>query len=81
VYCGKQPNGPYNFSSGPSDIVTRLTAHLKNTCRNLTADNWYTSYPLAVSLLKDKITLVGTLKKNKKKIPFEFLPNKNKEAN
>src|SRR5215510_5531487 len=73
VYCGKQPNGPYNFSSGPSDIVTRLTAHLKGTCRNLTTDNWYTSYPLAVSLLKDKITLVGTLKKNKKEIPVEFL--------
>jgi len=81
VYCGKQPNGPYNFSSGPSDIVTRLTAHMKGTCRNLTTDNWYTSYPLAVSLLKDKITLVGTLKKNKKEIPFEFLPNKNKEVN
>ena len=65
VYCGIQPNGPYNFSSGPSDIVTRLTVHMKGTCRNLTTDNWYTSYPLAVSLLKDKITLVGTLKKQK----------------
>src|SRR5215469_15705523 len=77
VYCGKQPIGPYNFSSGPSDIVTRLTAHLKGTFRNLTTDNWYTSYPLAVSLLKDKITLVGTLKE----IPVEFLPNKKKEVN
>jgi len=80
VYCGKQPNGPYNYSNGPSDIVTRLTAHLKGTCRNLTTDNWYTSYPLAVSLLKDKITLVGTLKKNKREIPVEFLPNKKKEV-
>jgi hypothetical protein len=61
VYCGKQPNGPYNFTNGPSDIVTRLTAHLKGTCCNLTTDNWYTSYPLAVSLLKGKITLDGRL--------------------
>jgi hypothetical protein len=56
----------YNFSSGPSDIVTRLTAYLIGTCPNLTTDNLLTSYPLAVSLLKDKITLLGTLKKNKK---------------
>jgi hypothetical protein len=34
-----------------------------------------------VSLLKDKITLVVTLKKNKKEIPVEFLPNKKKEVN
>jgi hypothetical protein len=54
---------------------------LKGTCRNLTTDNWYTSYPLAVSLLKDKITLVGTLKKNENEIPVEFLPNKNKKVN
>ena len=31
-----------------------------------------------MSLLQDKITLVGTSKKNKKKIPAEFLPNKQK---
>jgi hypothetical protein len=80
VYNGKQPTGLYSFSSGPSDIVTRLTAHLKSTCRNLTTDNWYTSYPLAVSLLKDKISLVGTLKKTKRKFPLNFCI-KNKEVN
>ena len=31
-----------------------------------------------MSLLQDKITLVGTLKKNKREIPAEFLPNKQK---
>ena len=30
------------------------------------------------SLLQDKITVVGTLKKNKREIPAEFLPNKQK---
>ena len=76
VYCGKQPTGPYEVSKSPADIVERLISHLKGTCRNLTTDNWYTSYTLAMSLLQDKITVVGTWKKNKKGIPAEFLPNK-----
>ena len=78
IYCGKQPTGPHEVSNSPADIVERLISHLKGTCRNLTTDNWYTSYTLAISLLQDKITLVGTLKKNKREIPAEFLPNKQK---
>ena len=78
VHCGNQPTGPHEVSNSPADIVERLISHLKGTCRNLTTDNWYTSYTLAMSLLQDKITLVGTLKKNKREIPTEFLPNKQK---
>ena len=78
VYCGKQPTGPHEASNSPGNIVERLISHLKGTCRNLTTDNWYTSYTLAMSLLQDKIILVGTLKKNKREIPAEFLPNKQK---
>ena len=78
VYCGKQPADPHEASNSPGDIVEKLISHLKGTCRNLTTDNWYTSYTLAMSLLQDKITLVGTLKKNKREIPAEFLPNKQK---
>ena len=78
VYWGKQPTGPHEVSNSPADIVERLISHLKGTCRNLTMDNWYTSYTFAMSLLRDKITLVGTLKKNKREIPAEFLPNKKK---
>ena len=78
VYCGKQPTGSHEASNSPGDIVERLISHLKGTYRNLTTDNWYTSYTLAMSLLQDKMTLVGTLKKNKREIPAEFLPNKQK---
>ena len=80
VYCGKQPTGPHEVSNSPADIVERLISHLKGTCRILTTDNnRYTSYTLAMSLLQGKITLVGTLKKNKREIPAEFLPNKQKQ--
>ena len=78
VYCGKQLTRPYEVSNSPADIVERLINYLKGTCRDLTTDNWYTSYTLAKSLLQDKITVIGTLKKKKREIPAKFLPNKQK---
>ena len=72
VYCGKQPTGPHEVSNSPADIVERLISHLKGACRNLTTDNWYTSYTLAMSLLQGKITMVGTLKITKEKFQLNF---------
>lgn len=69
VYCGQQPEGEYRKSNKPNDITQRLLQPWKGKNRNLTCDNWYTSYPLAMALLKDKITIVGTLKKIKGSCP------------
>ncbi|KAL1399592.1 hypothetical protein pipiens_008089 [Culex pipiens pipiens] len=41
--------------------------------RNVTTDNYYTSASLAASLLKNAMTLVGTLRKNKRCIPPALL--------
>lgn len=79
VYCGKQPSGPYEVSNSPEDIVKRLVKPIEYTNRNLTTDNWYTSLKLATYLLDKKITLLGTMRKNKREIPPEFLPHKNRE--
>lgn len=78
VYSGKQPAGPYQVSNSPNDIVKRLVEPIKGSNRNVTTDNWYTSVKLANELLDPpyKLTLVGTLKKNKPDIPQDFLPNK-----
>lgn len=82
VYCGQQPEGPYAVSNSPSEIVHRLVNHIEGSKRNITMDNWYTSYPLAVSLLTEKkLTCIGTLRKNKREIPPEFLPQKNRAPN
>jgi len=81
IYCGTQPDGPYNMSSKPFDIVMRLLGNVTGSNRNLTCDNWYTSYPLATELLKKQTTIVGTLRKNKKEIPADFQPHKNKAIN
>ncbi|XP_035207646.1 uncharacterized protein LOC118182410 [Stegodyphus dumicola] len=80
IYCGNQPPGPYEASNSSIDIVKRLIgAHEGSNC-NLTTDNWYTSYPLAQYLLTKGISLVGTLRKNKKEIPNEFQPSKTREV-
>lgn len=74
VYAGKQPEGPYRVDNSGLSVVNRLVQPVSGTGRNITTDNWYTSVPLAESLLRDhKLTLVGTLRKNKKEIPPEFI--------
>lgn len=73
VYDNKQPQGPYKVSNSPHDIVKRLVKPLcKSGNRNLTLDSWFTSYSLARELLSEDITVVGTVKKNKPEIPFQF---------
>lgn len=67
VYCGKQKEGsPYQMSNSPDDIVVRLVSHLHKTNRNVTTDNYYTSYCLSKRLLDIGLTTLGTLKKNKR---------------
>lgn len=72
IYAGVQPEGQFKVSNRPEDIVKRLMKPLFKSGRNLTTDNWYTSYPLAKYLLKEKITLVGTVRKDKREIPTNF---------
>lgn len=54
--------------------VKELSRPLHGTNRNITCDNWFTSVPLAKSLLQEpyKLTLVGTIRSNKREIPEEL---------
>lgn len=82
VYVGNQPDGPYKFSNSPGDVVERLSAPVSGTGRNITIDNWFTSCELAEKMLtKHKLTIVGTLRKNKRQIPPEFVSTKGRELN
>lgn len=85
LYCGKgsdsmglsQEEKKYGITT---QAVIRLCKPLYHTNRNITTDNWYTSLDL-VKVLKDNgLTLVGTIKKNKKEIPAEFQPARNRQV-
>lgn len=85
IYAGKdsdsrglEPNE--KKLSKPTQSVVRLSKPLYNTNINITADNWFSSIELTQILLKNGLTFVGTLKKNKREIPTNFLPHKDRKV-
>lgn len=79
LYVGQQPAGPFQTNNDAMSIVVRLVAPISGTSRNLTTDNWFTSVPLVEHLLRyHKLTLVGTIRKNKREIPKEFVEVKHR---
>lgn len=80
IYTGKGSDGvglsetEKNLSI-PTQAVIRLCKVIEGTNRNVTADNWFSSLDGVEELRKRNLTYVGTLKKDKRCIPVEFLPN------
>lgn len=79
IYAGKQPDGAYQVPNDAASVVKRLIKTIDKSGRNVTADNYFTSIQLANDLLTDhKLTLVGTLRKNKREIPPRLLQVKDR---
>lgn len=73
LYVGQQPTGPYKTDTSNISLVPRLCEPVWESRRNVTTDNFFTSTELVNKLLKDyKLTLTGTLRKNKPQIPEEM---------
>lgn len=74
---GEVPNEPLG-----THYCKLLTQTIHGSNRNLTADNWFTSVPLAEQLLSEpyKLTFLGTIKANKKEIPSEFKHNSSRRV-
>lgn len=85
IYSGKNSDGQglteeENKLPKPTQSVIRLSRPLFKTNRNITADNWFSSVELALLLKQNGLTYVGTMKKNKREIPPNFLPAKKREV-
>uniref|UniRef100_A0A336MIT5 CSON015446 protein n=1 Tax=Culicoides sonorensis TaxID=179676 RepID=A0A336MIT5_CULSO len=72
-YLGKNTNT--NGMAHGEFFVKKLTESIHGSNRNVTMDNWFTSVPLALDLLKPpfNLTMVGTIRANKREIPREML--------
>nr|XP_022908188.1 piggyBac transposable element-derived protein 4-like [Onthophagus taurus] len=77
VYVGRQPGEPPHKNLG-LEVVQTLVRGIHNSGRNLTIDNFFTSVPLATYLLDKNITVVGTLRQNKRDIPREMKASKDR---
>jgi len=82
VYLGKENN---EVARGlASDVVWALVqpiSVLDRGGRNVTTDNFFTPVDLADQLKNKKLTLVGTMKQNKREIPQEFEPARQRDEN
>lgn len=78
VYVGRQPAGPYQSDSSAKSVVERLCQHIYYSNRNVTTDNWFTSLELSESLRSKGLTLIGTIRKNKRELPLEFNQSSNR---
>jgi len=66
IYEGKQSKPGEALSE---TIVTSLCENYLNEGRTIVTDNFYTSVPLAETLLRQNTHLVGTLRKNRRFLP------------
>ena len=53
-------------------VVMSLMEPYHKTGKNVTTDNYFTSLKIAKNFVQHNITMMGTLRKNKKKIPAEL---------
>lgn len=71
IYSGKDRDAPPHRNLG-MDIVMELTAPYFNTGRDIVTDNYFTSHQLAVSLLQQGLTLLGTIRSQRKEVPTQM---------
>lgn len=75
IYKGKEPNDKKAKNVG-TNVVLLLSESYRNTGRNITCDNFFTSLQLGRQLLQNKLTLVGTIRKNRGELPTAFITTK-----
>ena len=72
-YCGKLEDKEVHISL-VQNVVEQLTLPFRNSGINVTTDNFFTSMPLAQSLMDQNISLLGTMRSHRREVPKEIVP-------
>ena len=76
-YLGAQEREARGDTPLAEDVVSKLTENVTGKGYNITCDNFFTSLPLAEKLLRSKISMVGTIRKNRRELsPLMTQPEK-----
>lgn len=74
-YLGKEGNDRAAAGLGERTVLKLCNPYF-GTNRHVTYDNYFGSLDLAKTLLKNKLTSLATIRKNKRFVPDSFRPNK-----
>ena len=76
IYAGKEFD---KKETGQAErVVKDLVGKLKDSGRNITMDNFFTSIKLSKVLLNNGLSVLGTIRKNKREIPPSFQASRNR---
>ena len=78
IYVGRQPGSEPEKNLG-HNVVADLTSPLQGSGRNVSMENYFTSVPLAKTMLQHNLTIVGTMRKCKREFPECMKASKSRE--
>lgn len=78
IYAGTQPDGPFKTDNSTGAVTERMCNHLFGSGRNITMDRWFTGTEIVSRLLRERLTVVGTIRANKRQLPPELTQVKNR---
>ena len=77
-YIGRQGN--HRNVGLSANVMKFLSQPLHLTGVNITTDNWFSGYQLATDLLQKQITLLGTMRRNRRELPIKFVTGKGRNV-
>lgn len=80
IYTGKAAGEERTVKLGEK-VVKDLVIEIEGSGRNITCDNFFTSYSLGEYLLSKRLTLVGTIRRNKPELPIELTKTAGRKVN
>ena len=78
VYLGTQEKEQRDGVPLAESVVVNLCKHIKRKGYNITRDNFFTSLPVAEKLARDKLSIVGTIRKNRRQLCEKMTELENK---